>query len=683
MKTKKLTLSLMAACTVLSISAFAEEVTLDDITVVSDFREQNLTKVNPATSVLDESQLYDKSYSSLGEVISKLPNINYAAGASRAKYIQIRGIGERSQFETPINPSVGLIVDGVDMSNTPLGATLFDMHQIEVHRGPQGTEFGANALGGVVVLQSNEPTKKTQGHIEATAGNYNTKAVGAAIGGTLVEDKLLGRFSLYKNVSDGYYKNTFLHKKNTNNIDELSAKGKLKWFVSDDHTVDLTLMHIDIDNGYDAFNQNSDYNTESDQPGKDKQKSNAISIKSHYKPSSNFHLETSLSYNDTDTLYSYDEDWTDGWNYGQDSTDSYKRNSKEKDVDIRLISDNSKIFNGTTGWVVGAYWKKYDSDLYREYTWLNGIPFTNTYTTDTKAFYGELNTALNDKLSLVTGLRVERWKADYSDSDHTVLSSSETLVGGKVALKYSADAFTNYTFQLTKGYRPAGVNQSYMSNDKIGKLFKSENLWNLEAGVNHTSSDKKLTYKASVFYGKRKDHQVKGSISTASWRFTDYIANADKSSYYGLETELDYALTDDLNLYGSLGLLRSKFDDFYNPVNAQRKDGRSVASAPRYQYDIGLVYSVSESLRFKTDLEGKGSYYFSNSNDQKSKSYKLLNASLEYTSGNWSAILWGKNLTDEKVQTRGFYFDNFGNGDELYTQLGAPRTFGLTISYDF
>ena len=672
----------MAVLAVFNLSAFAEEIILEDITVTSDFREQKLAQIDESTAVLNESKLYDKSSASLGEVITKLPNVNYAAGASRAKYIQIRGIGERSQFETPINPSVGIIVDGVDFSNTPLGATLFDVQQIEVHKGSQGTEFGANALGGVVVLKSNEPTKETQGHLESTFGNYNTKAFGAAVGGTLIEDTLLGRFSIYKNSSDGFYTNTLLDRDDTNNIDELTAKAKFKWFVSDNHTIDLTLMRIDIDNGYDVFNENSDYDTESDQPGKDKQKTNALSIKSNYKPSESFHIESSFSYNDSDTLYRYDEDWATGANYGN-STDSYKRDLKEKDIDIRLISDESKIFNGTTGWVVGAYWKQYDSDLYREYTWLNGVPFTNEYSTDTKALYGQFNTHLSDNLLLITGLRLEKWEADYSDSDHTLLSNNETLVGGKIALKYSPDSFSSYSLKLTKGYRPAGVNQSYIANSKISKLFKSEDLWNLELGVNQTSSDKRLTYKASVFYGKRKDHQVKGSVSTNSWRFTDYIANADKSTYYGFETEVSYKLNDDLDIYGSLGLLKSKFDNFYNPVNNQRKDNRDVASAPRYQYDIGFIYNMNESLRFKTDMEGKGSYYFSNSHDQKSKSYKLLNASIEYTSENWSATLWGKNLTDEKVQTRGFYFDNFGNGDELYTQLGSPRTFGLTISYDF
>ena len=92
---------------------------------------------------------------------------------------------------------------------------------------------------------------------------------------------------------------------------------------------------------------------------------------------------------------------------------------------------------------------------------------------------------------------------------------------------------------------------------------------------------------------------------------------------------------------------------------------------------------MTENWKFNTNIEGRGSYYFSNSHDEKSDAYALVNASVEYTTGSWSAILWGRNLADADYQTRGYYFDNFGTGEALYTQQGDPRTFGLTVSYDF
>ena len=137
------------------------------------------------------------SFKSFVETLASTPNVNFSSGASKAKYIQIRGIGERKQFVTPINPSVGVISDGIDYSQSTLGLNLFDVKQVEVLRGPQGTTFGANGMAGVVNVQSNEPTNDAGGRIETTIGNYNSKAVGIMINAPIIENKLLSRFSLY------------------------------------------------------------------------------------------------------------------------------------------------------------------------------------------------------------------------------------------------------------------------------------------------------------------------------------------------------------------------------------------------------------------------------------------------------------------------------------------------------
>ncbi|MEN8727432.1 MAG: TonB-dependent receptor plug domain-containing protein, partial [Sulfurovum sp.] len=244
MKFNTFTMSIATACAIMTTSAFAEETTtLDPIIVGADFREQNLSKVAGSVSFISESDIYDKSTQAFAEVVASEPNVNFSSGASKAKYIQIRGIGERSQFVTPINPSVGIIVDGIDFSQSALGVTMYDLKQIEVLRGPQGTTFGANGLAGVINIESNDPIDEADAHVEATVGNYNTKAFGLTLNAPIVEDKLLSRFSLYKNTSDGFMKNSHIdsegnqiNRDDTNNIDELSAKAKFRWFASDNHT---------------------------------------------------------------------------------------------------------------------------------------------------------------------------------------------------------------------------------------------------------------------------------------------------------------------------------------------------------------------------------------------------------------------------------------------------------------
>ena len=672
----------MALATTVS---FAEEINLDPIVVGADFRDKNLSQVSTSITLLKEDQLADKADKSFIATIGSVPNVNFTAGASKAKYIQIRGIGERSQYETPVNPSVGLIIDGIDFSQNTLGASLFDMKQVEVLKGPQGTVFGANGLAGVIIANSNEPTNDANGHFEATLGNYNTKSVGLAINAPIIEDKLLSRFSLYKNTSDGYMTNSTLHRDDTNNIDELAAKAQFKWYASENHTIDLVLVHTNIDNGFDAFALDNTRNSHADKPGKDTLKMNAFALKSTYQINPSMHLISAISASDADSLYSYDEDWTADGEYpiwGYDWFDSYQRNKKQLDIDIKLVSDEAgRIFNGSTQWTFGIYSKNYDEKMHRNHIKFGADNlFDSSYSAENRALYGQLDSKLTNKLTLITGLRVEKWDAQYSDSENINIDTDETLVGGKVGLNYQNTGNQLYYITLSRGYKPGGFNAT--NTPGIPTTYETEFLWNLEGGLNSNHLNNTLLNRFNVFYGERRDQQIK-LYQPDVHSFTDYLGNAPKGHYYGLESQLDYYPNDTLHLFSSIGLLQSKIDEYYGAD----LEGRAPAQAPEYQYNVGLNYTFFDNFMFKTNVEGKGAYYFSNTHEQKSDPYALWNASLAYMMDSWNASLWVRNITDEEYQTRGFFFaNNPGNHyaeEELYTQQGDPRTFGVTLSYDF
>jgi len=696
MTSKKLTLSIITSSLLLNTAIFSEEVTLDPIVVSSDFRAKKLSETTNSVSIIGAEELYDKSSQAFEEVIGRTPNVNSTSGASRAHYIQIRGIGARSQFNTPIYPSVGIMLDGIDFSQSALGITMFDVKQIEVLKGPQGTTFGANGMAGVINIQSNEPTKALEGHVEATVGNYNTKAFGAAISGTLIKDVLEGRASVYKNTSDGFMKNTFLNRKDTQNIDELSAKFALRWYAAENHTIDFNFVHLNVDNGYDAFTFDNSRNSHADEPGTDAQKTNAFALKSTYQVNSGMHLVSTVSHSKSDLTYSYDEDWSyvgefDDSLYPYSSFDEYLRGRTQTDLDVRLISDaDGRLFSASTDWTIGAYYKDYSEDLTRNYTYL-ASPFTNDYVTTNKAIYGQLDSALNDKLTLVTGLRVEAWNAQYDDSEAVAIDTDEILVGGKLGLNYEAASNALYYAYISKGYKPGGVNADNTLSPEA-KEYKTENLWNLEVGMNSNYLNHTLINRLNVFYGKRKDQQVKSSVVTprpdGSTSFVDYLANAAKGTYYGIESQLDWYPNENLHLFSSIGLLHATFDKYIDPnPSAVDVNGRAPAQSPRYQYNVGFDVTFGNGFIFKTNVEGKGSYYFSNRHNEKSKAYTLVNSSLEYTNGSWSVVAWVRNIGDAKYTTRGFgsFGNNPGNGyaTELYTQLGTPRTAGVTLSYDF
>ena len=139
---------------------------LPAMVVSADFRPAIALETPISLTTIDSYTIDSRGAQHIEDVLNLAPNVNLSAGASRGQFFQIRGIGERSQFSSPLNPSVGLIIDGIDFSRTGGAATLFDIEQVEVLRGPQGTRFGTNALAGVINLQSKQPTEELDIHAE-------------------------------------------------------------------------------------------------------------------------------------------------------------------------------------------------------------------------------------------------------------------------------------------------------------------------------------------------------------------------------------------------------------------------------------------------------------------------------------------------------------------------------------
>ena len=666
---------------------------LDTVTVNADFRETSLEQTSAAVSIVDPIEMEKRGAQHLENIINLTPNVNSAGGASRNKYFQIRGIGERSQYNTPLNPSVGLTIDGIDYSRSGAAGTLFDVQQVEVLRGPQGTRFGASALAGMINIQSNQPTEEQEVHVEHTLGTDGLQGAGVAVGGPITEN-VLGRFSVYKNTANGYMTNTYLDRDDTQNIDELTSRAQIKWLVNDSLTVDFTAMHLDIDNGYDAFSFENDYTTSTDEPGTDSIKSDALAISTDWKIDEAVSMQSKLTYSNSDLLYSYDDDWTyDGqYNGGYSAKDNYYRNRENYSVDLRwLSSEQGRIFNNSTDWVAGVYHLQQSESLHRIYPYVDSGEMNSAYDTTNSAIYGQLDYHLNKRTLITAGLRTEQFTADYANSYGFSESTDEILFGGKLGLEHQVSAQHRAFTSLSRGYKAGGVNDdATLPEDKIA--FDTEYLWNLEAGVNSSFLNNKLKTRLTAFYSLRKDQQVNSSTQQeGSPDFTIYLDNAAKGEHYGLELEADWNVNRRLNVIGSLGLLHATFTDYTyvdpnDTTNTVSLDGREQAHAPSYQFSLGGEYYFAQNWTLSANIEGKDALYFSNSHDLQSESFYLVNTSLAYTTGDWVFTLWARNLTNTEYDTRGFYFGidpRTNYADNLYTQKGEPRTVGLTISWDY
>ncbi|MDG1074470.1 MAG: TonB-dependent receptor [Methylophilaceae bacterium] len=679
----------------LSNAAFAADalkLSLDNVIVSADFRASKAAESPVSLTEIDQETIEARGAQHLEELLNLAPNVNASSGASRSRFFQIRGMGIRSQYNSPINPSVGLIIDGIDFSRIGGAATLFDIDSVEVLRGPQGTKFGPNAIAGVINMRSAEPTKELEMRAQTGLGEYNTRNFGAVVSGTIVENQLLGRASLYSHQSDGYMRNSTLNRDDTQQQDELTFRSKFKLFATEDLTFDFTFMHLDINNGYDAFTLNNSRNSKADEPGVDNQNTNAFGVKANWQLSDAVIVQSEMTYLNSASMYSFDGDWSQGLTLGWRGGEKYKRDRDNYSFEVRALSDNAgRIFNGSTDWVIGAYHFNQDEKFNSFVDYGYGLTQVDgDYTTKNTAVFGQLDSHLTDKLTFVTGGRIEYFEAQYKDAGIVRAAASslktsvnEVLYGAKLGLNYQANKDQLIYTSLTRGYKPGGIND----DNRIAanaREFNTEFMLNLETGLKSAWLDGRLMTNLAAFYAKRKDAQTKSSTQAAGGpSFIEFTANAAEATHMGIEASLDWFLTDQFRVIGSLGLLDTKFDDYTNPdPNAFSPKGRDVANAPSYQFNLGTEWFATPQWTFRANVEGKDAFYFSDSHDFKSTAYALVNTSIDYTVKHWKTTFWVRNLFDKDYATRGFYFDQ-GFGTQGYQQFGDPRVGGVTVTYDY
>lgn len=655
---------------------------IEEIIIRAELRDTGLMDLGASVSVQRPDARRDV-VDHLEEMLGRIANVNYASGSSRARYLQIRGIGDTSQFAEPLNASVGVIVDGADLSGIGSAATTFDIDQVEVLRGPQGTLYGANALAGLINVVSAAPTAEWYSRVNLDVGNEGAWGVGGVLSGPLSDASGI-RLAVHRHGDDGYMRNDFLGRDDTNRREETTARGRLQW-VGEDTTLDLIGTFVDVDNRYDAFSLDNDRRTLSDQPGEDTQESVAGSARLLHTFDDGLDVEAVIAHVSSQIDYGYDEDWTfvgfhpDGYS----SRDHYARDWETTSFDLRFLS---RAADARVDWVFGLYGLSQEVELIRTYTFLPG-PYISTYSVDRYAAYGELAFDLGERWRLVAGLRGESHNSEFADSEDVGFSPGDVMLGGRMVLEYRTESALIYA-GINGGYKAGGFNTSGTLDADL-RRFQPEVLWNYEAGIKGDLFDNQLRLRLALFRMERKDVQVNTSIvrvrADGSAEFIDFTGNAAEGFNQGVEAEFEWHVHPLITLEGSVGLLDTEYDDFVNG-EGEELDGRKQSHAPGWQFHTGVEFRPIDGWFFRLDAEGKDEFYFSDSHDVQSDDYVLLHASAGYETERWRVSIWSRNLTDEDVFTRGFFFGNDpreGYTAKGYTQLGEPRRYGASASLSF
>jgi outer membrane receptor protein involved in Fe transport len=674
------------------VAAPGDDSNLDEVVVTAELRDRPLIDLPASATVLDAATLQAAGVQHFQDVISLVPNLNWSAGTSRPRFLQIRGVGELSQWQGAPNPSVGFLIDDVDFSGVGMPAMLADVDRIEVLRGPQGTAYGANALAGLIAVATREARRDPEFNASVVAGDYGTYGANATLGGPLGSGETAWRLTAGDYRSDGFRRNSFLGRDDTNGYAESHARLKLSAQPTENLRARFTAMWVDLDNGYDAFSIDNSRTTLSDKPGEDAQISRAFSARLDYDADA-FTVVSRTSLGRSRSVYSFDADWGNDQAWGDYLYDWFQRFDRERGTlsqDLRLVSKADVDAGASFAWLAGIYALRSDEDVRQHDMWRDEYfgegeaQFSSDYRATNLAAYGELEWRFGPATVLAAGLRGERRSADYSDTNDDVFSPDETMFGGTVTLRHELDERRTAYLRFARGYKAGGFNIGEDLPEEL-RSYDTETLHNLEVGLRGANEAATWNYDLSLFYMRRYDQQVPTGIQAVEGDPSTFILftdNAAGGENLGLEAMLGWRPFNSWLVDLRAALLETNYLDYV--VDERDLDGREQAHAPQYQFDLGLEYRRSAWFA-RVDFAGADDFYFDDSHDERAPSRVLTHLKAGVSGKHWRAEVWVRNLFDEYYSQRGFWFGNEPPdfAPKRYVQAGDPRHFGVTVAYEF
>ena len=673
----------------------------DEVIINSHLRREVASRLAASAVVLNQATLQAPGAQHFADAMAQVPNLNFAGASSRPRYFQVRGIGELEQYEGAPNPSVGFLVDGMDFSGLGMVATLFDVAQVEVLRGPQGARYGANALGGLIHVASRTPEGSDTGEVSATLGTAGTYGAGAVYDLTTGANSAL-RLGVQQQRSDGFRRNAFLGRNDTNGRNETTARARWQWNYDSNQQVDVTVLHADLDNRYDAFAIDNTRTTLSDRPGRDAQRATGISVRAQLPGPGEAKWSLAAAHIDSTSVHAYDGDWgnANSWApYTYDYTYEANRDRQNSTFEVRLESPalrNDRLPDDPQfAWLVGAWHSQlrerinersggtYADPAYPE-VFTSEFVGTSRYSANTTAVFGQVDAALPVGWQASLGLRRERRAADFIASDNT-LSPTNTQSGGHFTLSRPTDNGTLWV-SASRGYKAGGVNPSPQLPARL-REFGPESVRGLEIGWRHSSIDDRWQGEAVLFDMRRQHLQVRtneqlvvGDPNT----FVFFTDNAARGHHRGLEASVRWRPTSELEAGMALGVLQADLSGVVRDGTMLPK--RDAPHAPRWQFATHLAWQNPAGFHARLDITGMDAFYFGNIPERyRSHAYALTHLQAGWRGERLDVGLYVRNLFNRHYAVRGFSFGNEPPDfiEKLYTQLGDPREGGLTLRWRF
>ncbi|MCZ6719669.1 MAG: TonB-dependent receptor, partial [Gammaproteobacteria bacterium] len=663
---------------------------IEEIIVVAQKREENLQSVPIAMSAYDATALDARAIESITDMSNPTPGL-IVSGNLRSAQIFIRGIGSED-ISIGTEGSTAVYLDGVYLGRTEMALTEFlDVERVEVLRGPQGTLYGRNAVGGAINVLSKPPTDELWLSGSVLAGNFHRLRVRGTASGPISE-KVRGRVSFVDNNHDGFVTNGLpgAPRKFFHDEDYFGARSSLvldlndsidvsigaDYSRSDDNgKVNINFMTPDFLVAAGATPVVDPFTVFQDMPVFHDLENYGGHVTVAWNLGT-YALKSISSYRKVEEVALFDSDGTEAFGVFVDLA----RNQQQFSQELRMLSPADERFS----WIAGLFYFYEDADQKFD-LWFPGpslLPLSATNQTDAYAAYFQGSLQLSDRLAATAGLRFSYEEKEGSNAGGPI-SDSWNEATPKLLVEYYANEAVLLYASATKGFKSGG----FQSLGIQPSTFDEEIVWAYEGGIKSLWFDSRLRINASVFFYDYSDLQVQTVDETT---LEVFIENAASSSITGGEIEVTAQPSDDLTLELWLAFLDAEYDEFIglDPILGGAIDlsGNSLRSAPDLSFGVAAQYQLNLAIHGSVTLRGEYQWqddvFFNQFEDPLigQQSFGLLNARVTWVTANerFGVSLFAKNITNEAYFSTGI---TFGFGP--LGVIADPRTYGieLTVAY--
>ncbi len=689
---------------------------LETVTVTARRRDELLQNVPIAVSAFSDTQLQTLNVQDIGDLQGQVPNLTiYAArGSNTTVTAYIRGIGQ-SDPTWGADPGVGIYLNDVYLAR-PQAALLdvYDVQRIEVLRGPQGTLYGKNTIGGAIKYVSKDLPTQPEGHAEVDVGNEGRRNIKLGLGGATDDQVWRGRVA-YASLHNGGYGENLVNGDPVSNQNTNAGRVSLGFFPKDTpFDAQLSADTIRDNSGvrgakmlavnpldpYMTLPLDSNYDIRSDMPNTNYTHASGESLNMNWYAATDWTLKSITAYRKSNTFTTIDFDTLplpianvfgtyDDHQTSEELQGTYSGTGSLTGV-IGLY-----YFNGAAG---GAIYNNFLDLLFGTTT---GTVYTRDY-----AAYTDWTWQMSSTWSLSAGARYTNetkhavvYNVSNTDDTFTEVSGvaanfdkslTENNISPRVSLQYKASETSNYYASFSTGFKSGGYNirANTAAVPESSHPFLPEKLQTIEVGNKSEFADGALALNTALFYTRYRDIQLSVftsyTLPDGSQGFFGDFTNAGRAHAAGAEFEFAWRPTEHWLLNGNLAALHTQYDDYESGgmnIAAQEK----FVDAPNASAGFNLEYH--EAVSFGGDLRARLSYRYQTkvfpttdlSRAIAQGPYGLLGASLIWDKdANWSFALQGSNLTNKSYRTDGYNVPALGILTGFY---GPPRLVFASVTY--